>query len=346
MNEFTFEATYSPWELALSRLKPGDVFSARRFLTLMRSSGDVSPEDAALELESRGVMLDVTDLPAYAGNPDTAARMALEQRLMEQGSFSQSLDEKDSLRLFLEEIAQMTPVEDGTDLAMRAREGSQKAAEQLTNGYLHVVVDCAREYMGRGVLLGDLLMDGCLGLCHGVEAYEGGDFRPHARWWICQAMARSVTLQAEEDGVGDHLAERLDACRNADKRLLDRLGRGPTEEELALELGITVEETRSLQKMLREVREMARIKQENQPQETPEEEDLSVEDTAYYQARERVSDLMSGLTQQETMILNLRYGLNGKAPLSVQETAAKLNMTAAEITAAEAGALEKLRRSQ
>ena len=65
--------------------------------------------------------------------------------------------------------------------------------------------------------------------------------------------------EAESDGVGDHLAQRLDDCRKADKRLLDRLGRGPTEEELAQELGITVEETQSLQKMLREVASMLRL---------------------------------------------------------------------------------------
>lgn len=346
MNEFTFEEVTSPWDLAVARLKAGDVLSAQRFLTLMRSTEDKSSEDAAMELEQLGVMLDVSMLPRLSGNPDAEARLKLEKQLLEQGGWSETLDDRDPLRLFVEELEAMPDVGDGAELAVRGTSGDQKAIQKLTDGYLRVVFDCAREYADRGVMLMDLIQEGSLGLWQGILSYESGDFRPHALWWIRQAMARAVTLQAEADGVGDHLAGQIDRYQKADKALLTRLGRTPTDEEIAMELRLTLEETISLGKMLREIRAMAKIRQENDAPEVTPEDDLAVEDTAYYQTRERVSDLMSGLTERETMVLNLRYGLNGKAPMTAQEAAAKLNMTAADVVAIETSALAKMRGEQ
>lgn len=342
MNGFTFDDISSPWDLAVARLRRGDILSAQRFLTLMRGTEDISSEDAALE--QMGVMLDVSGLPVLAGNPDTAARLSLEQELLKNGGWSESLDEKDPLRLFVEELAYCACIADEDALAAQAAAGEQKAMQQLTDGYLKTVFDCAGEFAGRGVLLMDLVQEGSLGLWQGILCYESGSFREHALWWIRQAMARAVTLQAEADGVGDHLAGQIDRYQKADRLLLTQLGRNPTDEEIALELGTTLEETISLGKTLREVHNMAKIQKEKEKtaEATPEDEQ-AVEDTAYYQTRERVNDLMEGLTEEETMVLNLRYGLNGKAPLTAQEAAVKMNMTAAQIAAVESAALAKMR---
>lgn len=343
MNEFTFEHMTSPWDLALARLKRGDLLSAGRFLTLIRTSEDTSAEDAALELEDAGVMLDVTDLPSLPGNPDTDARLKLEQKLLAEGGWSETLDDKDPLRLFVEELEFRKNPEQEDDLAAKAVSGNQKAMEQLTDGYLRTVFECAREYAGKGVLLMDLVQEGSLGLWQGILCYGGGSFREHALWWIRQAMARAVTLQAEADGVGGHLAGQIDRYQQAERTLLRDLGRMPTDQELAQELGVTLEETEALAKMLREIQNMDRIHKEQDQKEAEPEDELAVEDTAYYQTRERVDDLMSGLTEQETMVLNLRYGLNGKAPMTVQETASRLNLTGSEVTELEAAALKKMR---
>lgn len=344
MNGFTFEDMSSPWDLAVARLRRGDSLSAQRFLTLMRSTEDISPEDAALELEQMGVMLDVTGLPVVASNPDTAPRLSLEQELLKNGGWSESLSDKDPLRLFVEELAYCACIDDEDALAAQAAAGDQKAMQRLTDGYLKTVFDCAGEFAGRGVLLMDLVQEGSLGLWQAILNFESGSFREHAMWWIRQAMARAVTLQAEADGVGGHLAGQIDRYQKTDKLLLTRLGRNPTDEEIALELGITLEETISLGKTLREVQNMARIqKEKDKAAESAAEDDLAVEDTAYYQTRERVNDLMEGLTEQETMVLNLRYGLGGKAPMTAQEAAVKMNMTAAQIAAVESAALAKMR---
>lgn len=344
MIDFVFDDAPSPWELALSRLHRGDQLSAARFLSLVRSSEDLSPEDAAMELEQQGIGLDVSDLPKYAGSPETEARLQLEQRLLEQGGWSESLDEKDPLRLFVEELGRCKPIEALDALAAQGAGGDAKAVEQLVDGCLNLVFDCAKEYAGHGVLLMDLVQEGNLGLWQCVLSYDGGDFREKALWWIRQAMARAVTLQAEANGVGDHLAAQMEHYQRADSRLLTQLGRNPTDQELAQELGVTLEESVSLGRMLREARNMAKVKQDRDaPKETPE-DSMAVEDTAYFQARQRVSDLMSDLSEQETMVLNLRYGLNGKPPMTAQETAAKLCLTAAQVTALEASALGKMRK--
>ena len=346
MNGFTFEDMTSPWDLAVARLKRGDTLSAQRFLTLMRSTEDISSEDAALELEQMGVMLDVAGLPVITGNPDTAARLNLEQELLKNGGWSESLDEKDPLRLVVEELAYCAVLSDEDALAAQAAEGDQKAMRKLTDGYLKTVFECAGAFAGRGVLLMDLVQEGSLGLWQAILGYETGSFRAHAMWWIRQAMARAVTLQAEADGVGDHLAGQIDRYQKADKHLLTSLGRNPTDQEIAQELGITLEETVSLGKTLREVQNMAKIQQEKDKAAEAAEDSLALADPAYYQKRERVNDLMECLTEQETMVLNLRYGLNGKAPLTAQEAAVKMNMTADQIAAVESAALAKMRGSK
>lgn len=343
MNEFMFDTITTPWDLAKARLKRGDVLSAGRFLTLVRTSDGVSPEDAALKLEQMGVLLDTAGLPVGSGNPETAARLKLECELLEKGGWKENLDRNDPLLLFMQELPSAPFVGDGVELAKRGRNGDEKATQRLVQGYLPFVYEMAADFAGRGVLLMDLIQEASLGLWQAVINYEDGSFDGYARWWILSALNRAVTLQAESDGVGGYLAGQIEKYQKADKTLLTRLGRNPTDQELAEELGITLEETLSLGKMLREIQNMARLKQETQPEKDPQEEELAVEDTAYYQTRETVSDLMSALTERETMVLNLRYGLNGKAPMTALETAEKLNMTASEVTAVENAALAKMR---
>lgn len=345
--EFDIDYVQTPWDRAVEKLRGGDTINARRFLTLMEMSEDQSSEDAALELEQLGVMLDVSDLPKIVGNPETDARLEMEQKLFAQGGWKESLEKRDPLRLFIQEMERCENIEDGSDLAQKGAAGDEKALQQLTSGYLRTVYECAGEFMGKGVLLLDLIQEGSLGLWQGILNYEGGSFREHALWWIRQAMARAVTLQAQASGVGQHLASQIESFHKADKNLLTKLGRNPTMAELALEMNITLEEANALAKMLREIQNMAKIKaiEEKGPEAVAEEEDQAVEDTAYFQTRERVDDLLSGLTEQETELLNLRYGLNGKPPLSVAETASKLHMTGEEVVAAEAAALAKMRRS-
>lgn len=344
MNEFTFDPMYSPWELALGQLRSGDSLNARRFLALVEASEDLSAEDAAMELEQRGVILDVSDLPWIAGNPDTQARLDLEKKLLEQGTLMENLEAHDPLRLFLEETDSLEQLEDGSDLAMAVAAGDESAMQELTNGYLACVLECAKEYAGSGVLLMDLIQEGSLGLWQGILSYETGDFRPHAIWWIRQAMARAVTLQAQANGVGQNLSQQIDLYQKTDRKLLTQFRRNPTELEIAQEMGITLEESTTLGKMLREIQTMAKLKKTQTEPEQTEEDDQAVEDTAYYQQRQRIDDMLTGLTDVETKLIRMRYGLDGQLPMTAVQVAQQLSMSLDEVAAVEMAALSKMRQ--
>ena len=150
-----------------------------------------------------------------------------------------------------------------------------------------------------------------------------------------------MTLQARENGVGQKMRKALESYRAADKELLTRLGRNPTLEEIALEMGISPEDAEVYQEMLRTASILEKAKK--QPAEPQPEDEQAVEDTAYFQSRQRIGELLSTLTAQEAQVLSLRFGLEGGLPATPQETAAKLGLTADEVIRLETEALGKLR---
>lgn len=344
MNDFVFDREFSPWEMTLSKLSRGAVLSAGRFIALMERDDTADPEMAAMDLEQRGVMLDISDLPRITVGGKTEERLALETKLYRQGSLLENLEENDPLRLMLEQLKTIVPPENEQDLARKAAAGDEKAMEQLTQGYLPVVYELAGEFLDHGVLLLDLIQEGSLGLWQAVLNYETGSFREQASWWIRQAMARAVTLQAHASGVGEHMSKAMERYRKADRELLTRLGRNPGEEEIALEMGMTPEETAAVGKMLREVESMERVKQANSPKQPDPEDEQAVEDTAYFQSRQRINEMLSVLSERDAKILSLRFGLDGKPPMTAQQVGQKLGLTAEEVTKIEAAALSALRQ--
>ena len=180
-----------------------------------------------------------------------------------------------------------------------------------------------------------------MGLWQGILNYTGGDFDSHIDWWIDQYLAKAVTLQARENGVGQKMRKALEDYRAVDKRLLTQLGRNPTLEEIALEMGVSPEDAEVYQEMLRTASILEKAKQPTQ--EPRPEDEQAVEDTAYFQSRQRVGELLSTLTEQEAQVLNLRFGLEGGLPATPQETASKLGITADAVVQIETEALKKLR---
>lgn len=344
MSEFVFDAAFSPWEMALSRMKRGSVLSAVRFLALLERDQTVEAESAAMELEEREILLDISDLPRLASGGKNGARLHLEEKCYREGSLLQNLDENDPLRLTLEQIQQIKPLADLDRLAQQAAQGNEKAMERLTGGNLPLVYTIAGEYIGHGVLLVDLIQEGSLGLWQAVMNYRGGSFEEHCGRWIRQAMARAVALQAHANGVGSHMAKAMEAYRKADRALLTRLGRNPGEEEIALEMGVSPEEAALIGKMIRQAQSMDRVRQANAPREPEPEDEQAVEDTAYFQSRQRINEMLSGLSELDTNILTMRFGLEGKAPMSAAQVGEKLGLSAQEVTNREAAALASLRK--
>lgn len=347
MNDmFTFSPT--PWELTCQNLRPGDALQATRLLTLLEGEEEEALEEALDTLEQIPVALDVTDLPRYAAGPEMEKRLKLEEAWVRGGCRLTDLEENDPLRLYLEDMAITPAWGDPQVLAMELLEevpGSQKEAaarNALVSLSLSKVVELAGEYTGRGVLLLDLIQEGSLGLWNGILAYRKGmDFFQTRDWWIRQYMARTLVQQARASGLGRKMRQALEDYRRADRQLLTQLGHNPTLEEIALEMGVSVEDAQVYQKMLDNAQTLAKA---NGPQKSePEEEDRAVEDTAYFQSRQRILDMLSGLTEQEAQVVSLRFGLEGGLPATPEQTGARLGLTASQVLALEAGAMEKLR---
>ena len=213
----------------------------------------------------------------------------------------------------------------------------------LTNLGLARVIDLAGDYVGYGVLLLDLIQEGSLGLWQGIHGYHGGDYGAHRDRWIRFYLAKAVTVQARHSGVGQKLRTALEDYRMVDERLLGELGRNPTLEEIAEELHMSLEETTAVKKMLDNARMMSQNKQPEETEEISEEEDQAVENTALFQMRQRILDLLAGVSEEDAKLLTLRFGLEGGRPLSPEETGRKLGLTPEEVVAREGAALAQLR---
>ena len=340
--DFTFEA--SAWELFVRKLRFGDRMSAAQFMTLLEGKDEETVEAAFVYLEERQVTLDTEDLPKPAVSGETGARLMLEEKLAGEGDLLGVLPEGDPLRLYLEELAEIPAFGDLHLLALELAEGNAGVQEQMVNLSLSRVVELARTYTGQGVLLMDLIQEGSLGLWQGILNYTGDrDFEEVRDWWIRQYMARAVVLQAREGGVGAKMRKAMEDFRAADKRLLSELGRSPVLEEIALELNMAPEEAYVIQEMIDSARTVQKAKTDQEPPETTEDDERHVEDTAYFQMRQRITELLSVLSEQEAQILTLRYGLEGGKPMDHVQTGAKLGLTAQEVMKLEAAALSKLR---
>ena len=340
--DITFEA--SPWESFLMTKGMGQTVSAVTVLSLLEGDDEQQLEDALQDLETGCMILDISGLPKTGGSGEAALRLRREAELAQKGLDPSALEESDPLRLYLEEIAATPASGDENLLAASCAKGDERAMEQLTNLGLSRVIQLAEEHTGYGVLLLDLIQEGSLGLWQGICNYRRGDYAAHRDRWIRFYLAKAVTLQARQSGVGQKMRTALEDYRSVDERLLGELGRNPTLEEIALELHMGVEEADAVRKMLEDARILAKVKTPPVDEEEEKEaQEQSVEDTALFQMRQRISDLLSGLPEEDQKLLTLRFGLEGGKPLTPAETGERLGLTPEEVVAKEAAALSKLR---
>lgn len=343
MNDLDFSFERSPWELELSRLPAGGQMDAVHFLTMMESEPEEALEEALELLEQKQCLLNIDGLTGILGSGELALRLRQEKELVDDQRLPQGLEENDPLRLYLEELAGLPAFGDVQLLAGEYLDGNEKVIQQLTNLMLHRVVQIAMELAGRGVLLMDLIQEGGLALWQGILSYAGGDFEAHCEGFIRRTMHKALVLQARDFGVGQRMRQAMEDYRAVDERLLSDLGRNPTVEEIAQELHMSVQETVQVADMLENARRMKRARQEPEPEEEELAQTQAVEDTAYFQMRQRIEELLSGLDELDARLLTLRYGLEAGLPQSAEEVGKRLNMTPAEVTAREAAALARLR---
>ena len=347
MNNDMFSFEISAWDAVREGLPRGSVMSAGHFLALLEGEPEEIFQDAFQTLEELNITLELTDLPKAPGVGEAALRLRQEEQLAAADDLVAGLEENDPLRLYLEELASIPACGDPAVLAIEAATGDESAQTMLVNASLHRVVSLAKEYVGRGVLLLDLIQEGSMGLWQGILNYENGNFETHRDWWIRHYMVRAVAEQARSSGIGQKMRQSLEDYRAVDERLVAELGRNPTLEEIAAELHMTAEEARSLAQMLNAARKLAQARppEEEPSEEEAAEEQQAVEDTAYFQARQRIAELLSGLPEEDAKLLALRFGLEGGLPMTPEETGRKLGLAPEEVVTREAAALAALRRS-
>ncbi len=260
---------------------------------------------------------------------------------------------EDPVRMYLKEIGKvpLLSAEEEIELAQRMEEGDQDAKKRLAEANLRLVVSIAKRYVGRGMLFLDLIQEGNLGLIKAVEKFDyrkGYKFSTYATWWIRQAITRAIADQARTIRIPVHMVETINKLIRVSRQLLQELGREPSPEEIAEEMGMPVDR----------VREILKISQEPVSLETPigEEEDSHLGDfiqddnvpvpadaAAYTLLKEQLTEVLGTLTDREQKVLRLRFGLDDGRGRTLEEVGKVFNVTRERIRQIEAKALRKLR---
>lgn len=341
MSEFLLDIP--AWRAALESWKPDTRIDAMHLLALLEGEPEDSVQAALEILEQRRITLDIESLPKEPMEGELGARLALEQKLVKSGALLTSLEEGDPLHVYLQELAAIPTTGNWQVLLDKYLAGDTAVASALADCMLSYVMEEACALTGRSVLLLDLIQEGNLGLWQSILAYTAGDFEAHCRWYIRQYLASAVFMQARNSGMVEKLRRGMEDYRSADMQLLGELGRNPTMEEIAEQMHVSMEDAEVFDAMVKNARLRQQVQQPAEPE--PQEEELAVEDTSYFQSRQRIQDMLSLLTEQEAKILTLRFGLEGGLPKTPREVGAFMRMTAEEVVAMEAAALQKLRQN-
>ncbi|MDQ6773668.1 MAG: RNA polymerase sigma factor RpoD [Candidatus Dormibacteraeota bacterium] len=292
--------------------------------------------------------IEITDATGdFEDKEDADDDMQMEIEMLD----SVSLD--DPVRMYLKEIGRVSllTAADEVDLAKAIEAGSFEAKQRLTEANLRLVVSIAKKYIGRGMSFLDLIQEGNMGLIRAVEKFDyqkGFKFSTYATWWIRQAITRAIADQARTIRIPVHMVETINKLVRVSRRLLQELGREPSDDEIAEEMGITPDK----------VREIVKVAQDPVSLETPigEEEDshlgdfvedkeaISPSDAASLtMLHNEVEDILDTLTPRERRVLQLRFGLIDGHQRTLEEVGKRFGVTRERIRQIEAKALRKLR---
>ena len=312
-----------------------DLETSEAIYDLLEKNGFKVVSDALPDADLDNIMQEIN-----AENPSLAA-------------IADSIAIDDPVRMYLKEMGRIPLLtgEEEKRIASAIAAGDDSARKELTEANLRLVVSIAKRYVGRGMLFLDLIQEGNMGLIKAVEKFDytkGYKFSTYATWWIRQAITRAIADQARTIRIPVHMVETINKLSRVKRQLVQELGRDPQPDEIAKEMGVSVEK----------VREIMKIAQEPVSLETPigEEEDshlgdfipddempAPVEAATSTMLNEQLMDVLSSLTPREEKVLRLRFGIDDGRQRTLEEVGKEFNVTRERIRQIEAKALRKLR---
>jgi RNA polymerase primary sigma factor len=298
---------------------------------------------ASAEAKPAAYVIPEPDLPKPEG--DTTAFIRYE---------SSRSDGDTSIRLYLREIGQvklLTPDEE-IQLAARIKKGDKKAREHMIKANLRLVVKIARDYEGIGLPLLDLISEGNIGLMKAVERFDpakGGKLSTYGSWWIKQSIKRALANQSKTIRLPVHLVDKISKMRRVALKLQEELGREPTDEELADEMGMTAARVRQMrQAAIRPASLDAPIGDDDSNNFSDVVQDENA--TSPYENLEdktvvnMLQDMVKHLDAREATILRYRFGLDGGTEKTLEEVGVKFGVTRERVRQIQNLALKKLRK--
>jgi RNA polymerase primary sigma factor len=339
----------------------GFVTEAEILHALPRIEDDLGALESVMdELDKRGV--EVID-PEVASiwqtpeeNPTPAPTKGRKKKEAPEGTYDLGDIYDDSIQMYLREIGKVHLLtgDEEVELAKRIGKGDIAARKRLTEANLRLVVSIAKKYMGRNLGLLDLIQEGNLGLFRAVDKFDwrkGYKFSTYATWWIRQAITRALADQSRTIRIPVHMVETLNKYAQAERQLVQDLGREPLPEEIAAEMGIEVEKVYHLKKISQETISIdSPVGEDSEEVESSlgdfivDEELPKPEDAAGRQIlREYVQEILHDLDPREQKILKMRFGLEDGVTHTLEEVGEEFGVTRERIRQIEAKALERMK---